>query len=231
MKEKVEKTLLKRLVLVEDLEYKKLYVPLNKITSSRDFVDFAKKHLYPKDRINVVEIFTAVFIDRGNIPIGFTQYRGNISGVTTDIMEIVSIAISLKAAGVFLCHNHTSGRILPSNSDNNLTLNFKKALEPLDIHLIDHIIITENSYYSYSDEGELSNYSNCTYYVMGKAICNVLLNGESISEYMEGEVEPFGLFKFIEGITLSRELADALLGYEDFQTVTKETFEELLKYK
>lgn len=223
--------LLKRLILVEDLEYRKLYIPTYKISSSRDFVDFARKYLYPEDRINVAEYFTAVFVDKGNNPIGFTQNKGSIDGVVADFAEIVAIAVSIKASGVFLCHNHPSGRINPSESDNNLTERFKKSFEPLGISLIDHIILTEHSYYSYSDEGVLSMYQNCTYFVMGKEICQVLINGEDLEEYLEKrDRDNFGLFVFTNGVTLPSKLADALLGYEDFQTVAKEIYDLLLKH-
>lgn len=81
--------------------------------------------------------------------------QGGISGTVVDARIILKNAIDKLASSVALCHNHPSGNIRPSNEDKNITLKLKTAFETVDIHLIDHIIISGNSYYSFADEGIL----------------------------------------------------------------------------
>ncbi|MBR6638775.1 MAG: hypothetical protein IKL35_00250, partial [Muribaculaceae bacterium] len=59
------------------------------------------------------------------------------------------------ASGIILVHNHPSGNCNPSNEDDRLTHRIKEAATLLDIKLFDHIIITPNSYYSYTDNSRL----------------------------------------------------------------------------
>ena len=65
-------------------------------------------------------------------------------------------AISTLCSGIVLCHNHPSGNIQPSPQDDRLTARLQKAAQLMDIRLLDHIIISDKSYYSYADEGKLS---------------------------------------------------------------------------
>lgn len=81
--------------------------------------------------------------------------QGGISGTVVDARIILKNAIDKLASSVVLCHNHPSGNIQPSNEDRNITLKLKTAFETVDIHLIDHVIISGNKYYSFADEGIL----------------------------------------------------------------------------
>jgi DNA repair protein RadC len=64
-------------------------------------------------------------------------------------------ALALHAVAMILAHNHSSGNPKPSQSDHSLTKKFVKAGKNLDIRLLDHLIITENTYFSFADEGQL----------------------------------------------------------------------------
>ena len=64
-------------------------------------------------------------------------------------------ALALQAVAMILAHNHSSGHPRPSQSDHSLTKKFEKAGKNLDIRLLDHLIITENTYFSFADEGQL----------------------------------------------------------------------------
>ncbi|NBC82343.1 MAG: DNA repair protein RadC [Bacteroidetes bacterium] len=81
--------------------------------------------------------------------------QGGISGTVTDVRLILKFAIDKLASAIILCHNHPSGNIQPSHSDRNITHKLKEACIHMDINLIDHIIIGENKYYSFADEGIL----------------------------------------------------------------------------
>ena len=68
---------------------------------------------------------------------------------------ILKKAIEKNAVGMALCHNHPSGETHPSLQDDKLTKQVSKAAELVEIKLLDHIIIGDNSYYSYADEGQI----------------------------------------------------------------------------
>lgn len=88
-------------------------------------------------------------IDRNKIS------TGGIAETSVDIRCILREAIVKRAVSVALCHNHPSGNPRPSNHDDLLTYQLKKAARIMNIHLIDHVIITDTTYYSYADEGKI----------------------------------------------------------------------------
>jgi DNA repair protein RadC len=63
--------------------------------------------------------------------------------------------LQLGAVGLVLTHNHPSGTLKPSNADRNITKKIKEAAELLDLKVVDHLIITENSYFSFADKSLL----------------------------------------------------------------------------
>ncbi len=81
--------------------------------------------------------------------------QGGISGTVIDIRIIMKLGIEKLASSIILCHNHPSGNINPSTQDHTITKKIKEAGKILDIPVIDHIIIADNNYYSFADEGEL----------------------------------------------------------------------------
>jgi DNA repair protein RadC len=68
---------------------------------------------------------------------------------------ILKAAINTLCSGLFLCHNHPSGNLQPSRQDDTLTFKVRQAAQLLGIQLLDHIILCDNKYYSYADEGRL----------------------------------------------------------------------------
>ncbi|OQX78497.1 MAG: hypothetical protein B6D61_05345 [Bacteroidetes bacterium 4484_249] len=81
--------------------------------------------------------------------------EGGLSGTVVDPKKIFKIGLEHKASSIVLCHNHPSGNINPSGSDVDLTRRLKKAGEMLDLPIIDHIIIADENYYSFADEGKM----------------------------------------------------------------------------
>ena len=81
--------------------------------------------------------------------------RGGLTGTVVDVRLVLEAAILAHATHMALCHNHPSGRPRPSNADDRLTQRMKRAAEAVDIRLIDHIVLADGCYYSYSDEGRL----------------------------------------------------------------------------
>lgn len=81
--------------------------------------------------------------------------KGGITGTLVDVRLAFKQALHLGATALILVHNHPSGNLNPSTADKQLTQKFKTAGESLDIKVLDHIIITEHSYFSFADEGLL----------------------------------------------------------------------------
>jgi DNA repair protein RadC len=80
---------------------------------------------------------------------------GSISGTIVDLRLIFSTALKTLSNNIIVCHNHPSSNLKVSKQDRDLTTKVKNAGSLFDINLIDHIIVTENSYLSFMDEGIL----------------------------------------------------------------------------
>lgn len=81
--------------------------------------------------------------------------HGGITETAVDIRLAIKNALLCNATVMALCHNHPSGNAVPSGDDDRLTQRLKKACELMRIHFLDHLIITDARYYSYSEEGRL----------------------------------------------------------------------------
>lgn len=80
---------------------------------------------------------------------------GGMTGTTADPKKIFKCALENNSASIMLCHNHPSGNIFPSNADKQITNNLVKAGQFLEIKILDHIIIGNDNYFSFADEGLL----------------------------------------------------------------------------
>jgi DNA repair protein RadC len=80
---------------------------------------------------------------------------GGLSVTAVDVRCILREALIKRASAIVLCHNHPSGNIRPSKEDDLLTRHVAQASECMDIRLVDHIILTDGAFYSYSDEGRI----------------------------------------------------------------------------
>ncbi|MCW3075952.1 MAG: hypothetical protein JWO32_561 [Bacteroidetes bacterium] len=81
--------------------------------------------------------------------------KGGISSTVVDARLICKSAIENNASGIILAHNHPSGQLVPSHEDKNITKRLKEALQMFDIALLDHIIVGDQDYFSFGDEGLL----------------------------------------------------------------------------
>lgn len=81
--------------------------------------------------------------------------KGGMTGTVVDARLVFKVAIEHNATSIILAHNHPSGILHPSESDKAITRKLKMAGENLDIKVLDHVIITENAFYSFADEGIL----------------------------------------------------------------------------
>ena len=134
--------------LRRDVNEKKLDV----VIQSRD----AAEYLRAKLKYLSYEVFAVVFLNRAN---KIKHYEiiseGGITGTVADPRIILKKALENDAVSVILCHNHPSGSIKPSRADEDLTRKIKEAASYFDIKVLDHIIVSEEGYYSFADEGLL----------------------------------------------------------------------------
>ena len=81
--------------------------------------------------------------------------KGGIAGAVVDVREVLRHAILARATTIVLCHNHPSGNLHPSREDDQLTRCVNEACRAADIRLLDHIIVANTGYYSYSEQGKI----------------------------------------------------------------------------
>ncbi|GHA40877.1 DNA repair protein RadC [Salinimicrobium marinum] len=102
------------------------------------------------------EEFWIIYLNNSNKVIDQLQLsKGGITGTLVDVRLVLKKALELGATSIILSHNHPSGNLSPSSADKQLTQKLKTAGESLDIKILDHIIVTEKSYFSFADEGLL----------------------------------------------------------------------------
>ena len=81
--------------------------------------------------------------------------KGGLNGITIDIRMIMKESIESLATGIILVHNHPSGNLTPSREDDDITTKLSVASSFVDIQMIDHVIITDDGFYSYKDENRI----------------------------------------------------------------------------
>jgi DNA repair protein RadC len=97
-----------------------------------------------------------VFLNRANKINHFEIVsEGGITGTVADPRIILKKALEENAVSLILCHNHPSGNLRPSRADEELTAKIKEAARFLDIKVMDHVIVSEEGYFSFADEGIL----------------------------------------------------------------------------
>ena len=125
-----------------------------KISSSLTTANYIKGiYEVENDDITLYESFYVVMLNNANNTIGYTKIsQGGITGTVVDVRLIAKHALECLATSVILIHNHPSGNSKPSSADKLITEKIKHGLALLDIRVLDHIILTENTYFSFADE-------------------------------------------------------------------------------
>jgi DNA repair protein RadC len=102
------------------------------------------------------EVFAVLFLNKANKINHFEIIsRGGLTGTVADPRVIFKIALEQEATSLVLCHNHPSGNLRPSKADEELTQKIKTAARYLDIQVMDHLIVSEEGYFSFADGGLL----------------------------------------------------------------------------
>ena len=122
------------------------------IMSSRDGYNLMRRHLVDLNH----EEFWIILLGRSSKVLGKELIsKGGLAGTVADPKIIFLSALQYQASGIIMVHNHPSGNLKPSQQDINLTKNMTAAGKMLDIQVLDHLIITDNGYFSFGDEGML----------------------------------------------------------------------------
>ena len=121
-----------------------------KITSSKDAFDLLKGEMMDLPK----EEFWVLLMNRANRVIKKKRVsEGGVSGTVADRKIIFKLALEELASGIIVAHNHPSGNLQASQSDIDLTKKLREAGKFLEIQLLDHIIIANQKYLSFADEG------------------------------------------------------------------------------
>jgi DNA repair protein RadC len=122
------------------------------ITSSADVARYLQSLLQDHQH----EVFAVLFLNRANKINHFQVVsEGGMTGTVADPRIILKKALEENAVSIILCHNHPSGSLKPSRADEELTQKIKEAARFFDIKVLDHLIVSEDGYFSFADEGIL----------------------------------------------------------------------------
>ncbi|MCG2793209.1 MAG: DNA repair protein RadC [Weeksellaceae bacterium] len=124
----------------------------SQITSSKDSYEILETHLSHLS----TEEFWVIFLNHQNkVLYKACLFRGGIDSSAVDVRVIFKTALEHFSTRIVVAHNHPAGSLKPSQQDLNLTQKIKEAGHLLNIDLLDHLIFTQNGYYSFKDEGIL----------------------------------------------------------------------------
>lgn len=131
-----------------EFTFKKINCSFEAATCFRDFAN--------DNKIDLKEFFWVLLLDNANNVLGISEVSiGSSSKTIVNVKEIIQLAIKANASGVIVAHNHPTGTLNPSKCDIEITNRIKEGLMYSDVKLLDHIILTSQSYSSFTDEGKL----------------------------------------------------------------------------
>lgn len=125
-------------------------VKRDKITCSNDVYELMKPYLLDL----YYEEFWVLFLNRANVVMKTEKIStGGVAGTVADPKVIFKRALEETANGLILVHNHPSGNLQPSTADRDLTKKLREGAKLLDMQVLDHVIFTDNGFFSFADEG------------------------------------------------------------------------------
>jgi len=136
------------------ITYKRSTVNVRKITSSRDAENIFRELL--ADEMDYRENFFVLSLNNSNEVLEWMLLStGGMTGTVVDVRLLFQMLLKTHATAFIVAHNHPSGSLRASQADLNITEKMKKAGQTLDIKLLDHLILTSQSYLSFADDGIL----------------------------------------------------------------------------
>ena len=140
-----------------ELVYKSKMKPSERpmVKTSTDVYELFKQ-TWDENKIEFVEQFKVMILNRANRVLGIIEVStGGITGTVADPRLIFVAALKANGTSILLCHNHPSSNLKPSTSDEQLTKKIKEGGKLLEIAVLDHLIISNEGYYSFADEGNI----------------------------------------------------------------------------
>ena len=111
---------------------------------------------WDENKIEFVEQFKVVLMNRAQRVLGIYELStGGVTGTVADPKLVFTAALKANACNIILSHNHPYGNLKPSRADEELTKKIKEAAGYFDIKIVDHIIVSEDGFYSFADDGIL----------------------------------------------------------------------------
>lgn len=128
------------------------------ISGIQDAYAFVKEHI-DVGLINHKEYFWAILLTRSHRVLGMrTLSHGTTKQTMVCLKELAQVSILSNACSCIVVHNHPSGALYPSECDKRLTKRIEEVFKLFDISLIDHLILTQEGYYSFSEQGLISQF-------------------------------------------------------------------------
>jgi len=122
------------------------------VKSSKDILNYLRKRFAHENR----EHFIVMYLNRRNRVVAHEVLStGGITGTVVDIRLLIRRALEEHATALILSHNHPSGNFKPSPQDRELTKRIKSAAALFEINILDHVIVSDEGFYSFADEGEI----------------------------------------------------------------------------
>lgn len=118
-----------------------------------DAVKIFREH-FDADELDYRESFFALYLNQANKVLGIKKIsESGISSTLVDVRIVLQAALLCNASGIIVAHNHPSGNLNPSSSDIKMTAQIKEASKVMNMTLLDHVILTSDSHYSFADDG------------------------------------------------------------------------------
>ena len=138
-----------------ELSYKPKFKSLHQVSCSED----AYRYLLPTYKEGTIcykEYFKVLFLNQASQILGYTLIsEGGITETCADVRVILQAALLTNSVAIILTHNHPNGNLKPSRQDMEITKQVRDAAKLMRITLTDHLILTDEGYYSFADEGQL----------------------------------------------------------------------------
>jgi DNA repair protein RadC len=152
----------KKIKEFEVTEVTTTYKPAFKVSERPQILSPNDLHFYMmqyepmQEIINYKEIFVAIYVNQNSNILSIQKIgEGGLTATSVDVRIIMQSALLQCATGLFLVHNHPSGQLRPSQADKALTQQIKQAAGLFNINILDHVIITEDRFYSMFEENQI----------------------------------------------------------------------------
>ena len=137
-----------------EIHYKRPHFNMMKHISSSSDAALISREFIDQNRIDLKEFFWVILLNNSNKVLGVSKISsGGPTGVIVNVREILMLLIRTNSTGVILGHNHPSGKLAASEADKMITKDIQTLAQMMSAKVLDHIILTSEDYYSFSDNG------------------------------------------------------------------------------